>query len=124
MRDNVRDTLKKTFEEYAVDAVHLIGAAFTAWMAGVVIRLFIGVPIRTTASAILFFYVLQFMEARCRGGVRVAISWSAFAARAAVAYVIFLALRFLLGQVTGLYPTYAYDGWGANGGFRGIFWGE
>lgn len=102
----------------------LFFATIIAIIAGIVIRILTGIPIKTTVAALLFFSFLQVIEEYFSGGLRIAASWGKYAVRTAIAFVAFVALRFLVGQVFGLYPAYAYDGFGAGGGFLRTFWGE
>jgi hypothetical protein len=95
-----------------------------ALVTAVLLRILTPLPVTTTFAALLFFFVLQFIEERFGTGVRIATSWGKIAVRTTVAFAAFVALRFLLGQVLGVYPVDAHTDWGDYGGFNGIFWGH
>jgi hypothetical protein len=72
----------------------------------------------------MFFYVLQLVETRFGAGIGVAKQWAMTGLRIAGALVIFLALRFLVGQWLRIYPVDTHQMWGTAGGVKGLFWGH
>ncbi len=98
--------------------------AFIALVTAVVIRILVPIPIATMFAVLLFFYMLQIIEEYFGRGARIAASWITVALRTVVAFAAFIALRFLIGQVLGLYPVDTLNYWQGSGGFTGVFWGR
>jgi hypothetical protein len=98
--------------------------AFVAIVSAVILRILLPLPVLTVFAALYFFFLLQIIERYFGAGASIVVSWGRVAVRTAVAFAAFVTLRFLVGQVLGLYPIDAYHDWGTDGGLMGVFWGH
>jgi len=102
----------------------VLTGAFIAVVAAAIIRMLLPVPVTTGFAILMFFFMLQLVETRFGVGIGVAKRWATTALRIAGALVIFIALRFLVGQWLRIYPTDTHQMWGNAGGIKGLFWGH
>ena len=106
-----------------VNIFTIISGCLIALVTAVIIRVLLPIPIITGFALLSFLLAIQIVEARFGSGLKVAKDWITASARTGMGVIIFLALRFLVGQLLGLYPTDQYGEWGKTG-IHGLFWGH
>ena len=89
-------------------------------MLAVFLRVGLSVPFMTTFLAIGVIYLMHVVAAELGTGVTTAWRGARLAGNMAIAIVIFLALRFIAGDVVGLYPIDTYGVINNSGGLYGI----
>lgn len=102
----------------------ILGGAVVAIATAIILRILLPVPVLTGFAVLMFLILLQVLESRFGTGLKTAKERIAAAGRVVAGLTIFIALRFLAGQVLRLYPIDAYNKMAPIGGLKGIFWGR
>ncbi len=89
----------------------------------VTLKVVIGISIITTLAILALLWAAKEFKQRFGEEIQIGASWLRTAAKITAAIIGFVVLRFLLGQVLGLYPVDARDAWSTQY-FKSLYWGH
>ncbi len=116
--------IREFAKEIGSSLLQLLAGAIIATAVAIPLRIVVGLPVEFTFAFLFLFLVIYEIRKWFGDGLRIAGSWLRTAVRLLVAFVSFLTLRFLVGQVFKVYPVDTRTDWGKSRGFYGVFWGH
>lgn len=107
--------MKATFKD-------ILKGGLIALIAAFILRWLLPIPVLTTVAILMALLVIQILNEKFGGGLKIATDWAKYGLSAGAALLLYLLLRTVVGKMLGIYPNDSWAGYDRAEGVIGFFW--